>query len=148
VFFPDGELRADELTVEDLDRYPTLVLAGVDDLTDHQAALVREYRGRVVEAVDDPQVRIGPAAADLAISIHRVEAGAAVHLIRYGYDEAADAVPPLPRLELSLRLPETFTRADAFSPAGDLEVSLEADGGWHRLVLENVPLYGVVLLAS
>jgi hypothetical protein len=147
VFFPDGELRPDELTVDDLRRYRTIVAAGCHDLTDAQAALLREYEaagGRVLEMPDgDRQVEV-ESAADFAVCIHRVEAGAAVHLIRYDYDEAADAVPPLERLELRVRLPDAFASAEAFSPDGSLSVTLEADG---RLVLTDVPLYGVVLLS-
>jgi hypothetical protein len=143
VIFPDGELRTDTLTAGDLRRYRTLVVAGCDDLTDAQSALLREFEGRIVERPDDPQVTV-EGDADFAICIHRVEAGAAIHLIRYDYDEAADRVPPLERLELTVRLPETFTRAEAFSPAGDLRVTM---GPGHRLVLEDVPLYGVALLS-
>jgi hypothetical protein len=153
VFFPEGELRADALTLADVRHYRTLVLAGCHDLTDAQAALLREYAaagGRIVEAaeaVDSPQVVVDRAAADFAICVQRVAAGAAVHLVRYDYDEAADAVPPLARLELSVRLPETFSTATAFSPAGDLGVTLsDGEDGLHRLSLTDVPLYGVVLL--
>jgi hypothetical protein len=150
VFFPDGELRPDELTVDDLLRYRTLVLAGCDDLTAAQRELVDAYAaagGRVGEEVADPQLVVDPAAADFALCVHRVEAGAALHLIRYDHDDAADAVPPLPRLELELRLPRTFSRAQAFSPGGGLRVSCQAADGVHRLVLEDVPLYGVALLS-
>jgi hypothetical protein len=69
-----------------------------------------------------------------------------VHLIRYDYDEAADRVPPLERLELSIRLPERFAQAEALSPAGDLRAALMVSGETHHLVLENVPLYAVVVL--
>jgi hypothetical protein len=147
VFFGDGELRPDTLTVDDLARYRTLVVAGCDDLTDHQRALLRDFPGRIVEMPDltDPQVRVD-AAADFAICIHRVPDGAAVHLIRYDYDEAADAVPPLDRLELAIRLPETFATAEAISPDGDLQAALKVSGGTHTLTLEAVPLYGIVVL--
>jgi hypothetical protein len=154
VFFADGELRPDELTVADLRRYRTLVLAGCDDLTERQAELVREYRdagGRVVDCaanLADPQVRVDPAAADFAICVHEVAAGAAVHLIRYDHDAAADAVPPLPRLELELRLPRSFARAIGFSPGGDLDASLDTAEGIHRITLQNVPLYAIVLLST
>ena len=43
VFFPDGELRPDTLTVDDLRRYRTLVLAGCAWLTGRQAELLGEY---------------------------------------------------------------------------------------------------------
>jgi hypothetical protein len=123
------------------------VVASCDDLTDHQRALVRDFPGRVVEMPDlaDPQVRV-QTDADFAILVQRVPEGAAVHVVRYDYDDAADAVAPLERLELSIRLPETFSRAEAISPAGDLRAALTADGERHELVLEAVPLYGVVLL--
>jgi hypothetical protein len=70
-----------------------------------------------------------------------------VHVVRYDYDEAADAVPPLARLELTIRLPEAFARAEAVSPGGALRVELALDGLIHRLVLTDVPLYGVVVLS-
>jgi hypothetical protein len=140
VVFPDGDLRPDDLTADDLRRYRTLVVAGCDDLTNAQAALLRDFDGRIVEAPDDPQVTL-ETGADFALCIHRVEDGAALHLIRYDYDEASDRVPPLPRLELDVRLPWTPRAATAFSPSGELRVSLD-----DRLVLESVPLYGIVLL--
>jgi hypothetical protein len=147
VFFGDGELRPDTLTVEDLARYRTLVVAGCDDLTEHQRALLRDFPGEIVETPDpsDRQVRV-ESGADFAICVHRVADGAAVHLIRYDYDDVADAVPALERLELSIRLPETFSSAEAVSPGGDLRAALTVTGQDHRLVLESVPLYGVVVL--
>src|SRR3954452_9278080 len=126
VYFPDGELRPDDLTAEDLARYRTLVVAGCDDLTDHQQALLRGFAGEVVEQPDmaDPQVRV-QTDADLAICIHRLDDdAAAVHVVRYDYDEALDRVPPLDRLELSIRLPDAFTRAEALSPEGGLRAGL------------------------
>jgi hypothetical protein len=89
---------------------------------------------------DDPQVKV-KSDADFALCLHRVEDGAALHLIRYDYDEEADRVPPLERLELEVRLPFTPTTATAFSPGGELKATLAG-----RLVLEDVPLYGIVLL--
>jgi hypothetical protein len=145
VFLPDGELRTD---LPDVRQYRTLVVAGCDDLTKHQAALLREFDGQIVETPgDDPQVEVA-SEADFAICIHRLDAGAALHVIRYDYDEAADAVPPLDRLELTVRLPETYANAEAHSPGGGLRVACEAADGVHRLVLSDVPLYGVVSLRA
>jgi hypothetical protein len=170
VFFADGELRADELTLDQVRRYRTLVLPGCRHLTAHQATLLRafvEAGGRLVVSGElgenlDPHERdallraarddapppqlVTSADADFAVCVHDVAAGAAVHLIRYDHDEAADAVPPLPELDLELRLPATFVRATPFSPHGDLGASLMTDGALHRLRLTEVPLYGIVLL--
>ena len=144
VVFGDGELRPDEPV--DLSRYSTLVVAGCDDLTDAQRAWVREFEGEIVDTPDlsDPQVLVD-SPADFALCIHRIDGGAAVHLVRYDYDEAADAVPPLDRLELAIRLPHAFTQAEAIGP-GALRAALTVDGTTHRLVLENLAVYGVVVL--
>jgi hypothetical protein len=181
VFFPDGELRPDALTADDVRRYRTLVLPGCSHLTEAQAALLLAFLdggGHVVaigelgedlpaatrDAIlghagastaaaldvaglpDGPQVAVDAGRSDFAICVQAVEAGAALHLIRYDHDDAADAVPPLPELQLDLRLPFACSRATAFSPGGDLGVALEAAGTAHRLRLTDVPLYGVVLL--
>ena len=94
------------------------------------------------------QVRMA-GAPDLAINVQRVKLGAAVHLIRYDYDEARDEVPVLPRLQLDLRLGKPFRMAKAFSPTGTLRASVSVSREareMHRLELEEVPLYSVVLL--
>jgi hypothetical protein len=95
-----------------------------------------------------PQVLI-EGAPDFAINVQRVKLGAAVHIIRYDYDEAGDEVPILPHLRLDLRLGKPFRMAKAFSPTGTLraKVSVSRDAReMHRLDLLDVPLYGVVLL--
>jgi hypothetical protein len=182
LFFPEGELRADTLTPEDVEQYRTLVAPGCHHLTEPQAALLRahlEAGGRLVavgelgtnldddarrallehpgtSTVDRLDVAALPGGrqlavdgdADFAVCVQRVEAGAAVHLIRYDYDEAADAIAPLPELELDLRLAQPFSRATAFSPSGDLRASVTGEGASHRLRLTDVPLYGVVLLEA
>jgi hypothetical protein len=43
VFFPDGELRADDLEIDDLARYRTIVAPGVDVLTPRQADLLESF---------------------------------------------------------------------------------------------------------
>ncbi|HJW91489.1 MAG TPA: hypothetical protein VJ436_12670 [Anaerolineales bacterium] len=91
--------------------------------------------------------------ADLAINLQHAEAGVALHLIRYDYDPVLDQVPILEALELTVRLPQPYTQAEAYSPNGLLEARLEVDPGedgqtgyQHRLRLEDVPVYGIVLL--
>ena len=51
-----------------------------------------------------PQVVIEPA-VDLAVNIHKVgDKEAAVHVIRYDYDEERDEVPVLDRMTIDVRL--------------------------------------------
>lgn len=95
-----------------------------------------------------PQIRIpGGEVTDLAVTLQRVTRGAALHLIRYGYDDEADRVPPLPELTLEVRLPQSFGNAAAAGVSPDLGASVElAEGGWHRISLTSVPLYAIVVL--
>jgi hypothetical protein len=111
--------------------------------------LIRTTDVRAEGLADGPQVLLD-GAPDLAVNIHKIgDKAAAVHLIRYDYDEERDEVPVLPRLTLDLRLSRPFRMAKPFSPDGNLEVRLTYRRDireMHRLELENVPLYGVVLL--
>ncbi|MGH2527010.1 MAG: hypothetical protein ACRDG2_09710, partial [Actinomycetota bacterium] len=78
-----------------------------------------------------------------------VSDGAALHLIRYDYDENADRVPRLDRLVLDIRLQFETAAVHAFSPGGDLIAGAEAGpDGTVRLILRNVPLYGIVSIPS
>jgi hypothetical protein len=111
--------------------------------------LIRTTDVRAEDLADGPQVLLD-GAPDLAVNIHKIgDKAAAVHLIRYDYDEERDEVPVLPRLTLDLRLSRPFRMAKPFSPDGNLEVRLTYRRDireMHRLELKNVPLYGVVLL--
>ncbi len=99
----------------------------------------------VDDLLEEPQVRLS-AGGDLMINVQRVEAGAAVHLIRYDYDAELDCTPPLPELTVELRLQEQFGRMSVHSPGGHMAGTLESEGFQHRIQLRDVPLYGVVLL--
>ncbi|MDQ3767210.1 MAG: beta-galactosidase [Actinomycetota bacterium] len=62
IFFPDGELRADDLCAEDLERYAVLVLPQCSFLTLPQAALLQRYiesGGRVL-ALGDTGANLSP----------------------------------------------------------------------------------------
>jgi hypothetical protein len=181
LFFPDGQLRADSLTIEDLRQYRTLILPDCRFLTAEQARLLSAYLkqggnllvtgslgANLPESEQQPllthpntihvmgsfqlsylpygsQARIEPM-SNLAMHIQKVDDGAAIHIIRYDYNEERDSVPFLPELTLDLRLPEHFEQAEVYSPAKQLSISLLHTGGWHQLRLHNVPLYSVVLL--
>jgi hypothetical protein len=95
------------------------------------------------------QVRVVEGRTDAAVNIQRVSDGAALHLIRYDYDEVADRVPPLDRLVLDVRLPFETAAVQPYSPGGDLIAGADAGPDGHvRLVLRNVPLYAIVSLSS
>jgi hypothetical protein len=112
--------------------------------------LLRTSEARSEDLAGGPQVVMGAGAPDLAINIHRVgHREAAVHLVRYDYDEDRDEVPILPRLRFDLRLGRPFRMAMAFSPRGEVAVRMTYRRDvreMHRIELENVPLYCVVLL--
>jgi hypothetical protein len=182
LMFPDGRLRPDDLTVEDLLRYRTVLVPAMSHLTPHQAYLVKEYldRGGFVlvlgtfgQNLDEasrhailhhprttvtpgpefgldqlpggPQVRV-TGDTDMAITVQRVPRGAALHFVRYDYDDERDEVPVLDRLSLTVRLPQRFATAAAFSPDGKLEATLEPGADVHRIELSNAGVYGIVLL--
>jgi hypothetical protein len=97
---------------------------------------------------EGPQVHVlsgGP--ADLVVTVRDLENGAALHLLRYDYDEAADHVPPLEELQLTVRLPFSPTAVEAFDPAGSFQARLDGvENGIAKLVLRRVPLYSIVVL--
>jgi hypothetical protein len=180
VFFPDGELRPDDLEPQDLLRYSVLVLPDCSFLTDRQAELLEAYvegpgtlvvlgelganlpvqrraalveRDGVVTAgpagfsldllPDGPQVRIEGDPTDAAATLPDLGQAAALHLIRYDYDEEADATPELGSLELEVRLPFEPRSVRAVSPAGRLTAT-PLDGA-ARVRLDCVPMYSIVV---
>jgi hypothetical protein len=94
-----------------------------------------------------PQLRLEGQGA-MALNVQRVEDGAAIHLIRYDYDESQDRVPVLPELAIDLRLPRRFTALTAYGPGRAPAATLAAAGEMHRLTLRDVPLYSVLLLTQ
>jgi hypothetical protein len=92
------------------------------------------------------QLRLS-APANLAINIQRVEAGLAVHIIRYDYDFEKDEVPVLKELEMELNLRGNFEGVEVFAPGPSPRAELETilDGLYH-LKLTNIPLYSIILL--
>jgi hypothetical protein len=118
------------------------------------AALDHPHLSRAAEVlVEDlaagPQVRVEPP-LDLAVNAHRLnDKEAAIHVIRYDYDEALDEVPTIPRMDLDVRLPRPFRTVEAFSPSGEVGSSLTFSREAreiHRIELEDAPLYTVLHL--
>jgi hypothetical protein len=185
IFFPEGVLRADTLTVADLARYRTIILPDCAFLTLAQASLLAEALAAgkrllvlgdlgtnlppdTVQAIlghpgtlrmdaghpfsaDDlpigPQVRVTPP-CDVMVNIQRVAESAAVHLIRYDFDVELDRTPPLAELTVEIDLPERFRALSLHSPSGAMTGTLEREGSRHRLLLRNVPLYGIAHLTA
>jgi hypothetical protein len=183
IFFPDGDLRPDTITAEQLRQYRTVILPDCTFLTATQAQALEGYldaggrmltlgepganlpedarrrlidhagtiarnAGHEFQLVDlpiEPQVR-SDQSPNIAIHIQRIDSGAAIHLIRYDYDEALDRVPALAALSLDLRLPDRFTSILAHSPDRTLTASLKLEGDIHRVELRNVPIYSIVVL--
>jgi hypothetical protein len=84
---------------------------------------------------------------DLALNLHRLDDGSvALHVVRYGYDGGADAVPALAEASFAVRLPRPMAAARATSPAGDVPCELSVDGDVHRVTLRDLPLYTIAVL--
>jgi hypothetical protein len=186
LFFPDGHLRPDTLTVENLLQYRTIVLPDCRYLTQTQAQLLGEYlksggfllvmgelgtdlsagerdtvlnhRGtrQIKNSVGfdvswlpgEPQIRLsGP--ANLAIHLQRLEAGVAIHIIRYDYDSEKNLVPNLDELDVELSLPGNYANVEVFAPneVPTAEVETISDG-LYTLTLKNIPLYSIVWLTE
>ena len=179
VVLPDGNLRGDVIVAADLYRYRIVILPDCSFLTGAQVAAIRGYLdagGRVIATGDlgvnldvataallehpnlvradevrlvDPQVRLDPS-VDLALAIHRVsDKEAAIHLIRYDYDEARDEVPLIQKIQLDVRLARPFRTVDVLSPSGEAKgrVTFSREvREMHRIELESVGLYTVVRL--
>jgi hypothetical protein len=116
-------------------------------LAGHARALRVAAPAEVVPALPDgPQVT-APAALDAALGLHRVAGGIAIHVLRYAYDAAADRVPELDELELSVRLADVAVTGAEAVPSG-VGVELRSHGPVHTLRLRHVPLYTVVILRT
>lgn len=99
-----------------------------------------------VEALNGGSQVVWDGDADVAVTIVPVARGAAIHIIRYDHDDALDATPILPALEVTVRLEGTYESVAPFSPSGDLAATMTRDRDRYRIRLERVPLYGIVLL--
>ena len=185
IVLPEGKLREDWITADDLTQYRTVVLPECRSLTPAQVEAVRGFLDRggravatgelgrdiddaarasllghpnLVKATDvraedfagGPQVVIEEGAVDLAINVSRVgDKEAAVHVIRYDYDEERDEVPIIDRMTLDVRLARPFRSLSVISPSGEVGHRLTFSRErreMHRIELENVPLYFVALL--
>ncbi len=186
IFFPDGDLRPDNLQFETLRQYRTLILPDCRFLTNDQSRLLQEYLakdgGRLLVMgelgtnlpVSDRETILGHTGtrrvevsaafdlnwlpfgqqlnlsipADIAVNLQRVEAGVALHILRYDYDSVHDQLPILDELHIDLRLPEKFESLEVFSPGDPPQAHLEVSGDLPRVALKNLPLYSIILLKA
>jgi hypothetical protein len=111
--------------------------------------LVRTTDVRADDFAGGPQVLVEPG-IDLAVNIVRAsDKEAAIHVIRYDYDEERDEVPVLDRMRLDVRVARPFRMVKALSPMGEVGARLTFSRErreMHSIELENVPLYTVILL--
>ena len=86
----------------------------------------------------------------MAINVAKIgDKQAAIHLIRYDYDEDRDEIPVIPKMTLDVRLSRPFRMAKSFSPVGEVGVHMTVRRDireMHRIELTNVPLYSVIQL--
>jgi hypothetical protein len=119
-------------------------------------AAVAEHPGFRTASADDaagltphgPQV---VASAPLGVNVHRLDGGAAVHLVNYDHDDEADGVRRTGAVTLSVRLDGAGPiRKAVFRPADGppRELDLHSEGDVHRVTLPDVGVYAIVELSG
>ncbi len=110
---------------------------------------LKAYRPRdrswMEEVEADAQLRVRTD-VDMAANLQRLTRGAALHIIRYGYDEKEDRVPTIPKVELELRLEGGIEAPTAHSPAGRLRLEQDELRDGYAFTLYDVPLYSIIEL--
>ncbi len=88
--------------------------------------------------------------ADLGLHVQRLADGAAaVHIVNYGYDAGQDRVVPAEGVQLSIRLPRVYASATLLVPGAEgREVEVAVEGTTHRVSLDQLATYTVVLLQA
>jgi hypothetical protein len=142
-----GYLRAGGRVLTDSAVGTNLPAAAREAVVGHSLATRMEIGERfdLSQLPDGPQVRLS-GEHDIALTVRRLDRGAAIHLIRYAYDEQRDEVPLLSGLTMRVRLPRPFFGVTAISPDESLEASVRCRGTDHYMSLRNVPLYSILLL--
>jgi hypothetical protein len=171
VVFHDGRLREDTASAAALARYDCVVLPDCTALTDLQIRAVREYldgggRASVIGDLDSsatailehPSTSFGlthdvqvilSAGRSVGVNLVRLDAGVAVHLVNYEYDDAADRTPLLRDLQIEIAVAGEFTAAIMHAP-GDIPVAIpiESTATGVRLTLPALGIYAIVELTG
>lgn len=104
-----------------------------------------------MDDVDDllpagPQVEVGHGLGANLSSL--ANGSAALHLLNFEYDEAADRVTPFDDLDVAVRLPFEATRAWYRVPGAEpAELPLKTDGSRQVVRLPSLGVYGVVVFS-
>jgi hypothetical protein len=118
-------------------------------ITDHAGTLLHHTTASALAAglPGDAQVAINQP-ADLGVHIQRLRDGsAAVHIVNYAYDHANDAAITANGVELAIRLPHIYASATVYVPGAEPRaVEVQTDGDVHRVQLDHVSVYTIVLL--
>jgi hypothetical protein len=90
------------------------------------------------------QVEVG---APVGVNIHSLPDGAAaVHLVNFDYDEAADRVETLDDVALTVRLGSRLSRATLYGTDGDItDLEVKSDEAASSVRLDRLGLYGIVV---
>jgi hypothetical protein len=90
------------------------------------------------------QVEVG---APVGVNIHSLPDGAAaVHLVNFDYDEAADRVETLDDVALTVRLGSRLSRATLYGTDGDItDLEVKSDEASSSVRLDRLGLYGIVV---
>ncbi len=76
-----------------------------------------------------------------------MEAGIAIHIIRYDYDFEKDQVPALEELRLNCAFQEISAAWKSSPQVSHQQAELEAiSDDLYHLKLKNIPLYSIILL--
>lgn len=128
----------------------SLGMPGENLADERRASIVDHARTTIVNATAlarPPEAQVSYAGdTDLAINVVRTETGAAIHIIRYDYDDTIDAVPTLPELVFTIRLDAEYDRIITYSPSGILECDLHRDGDRYRITLRELSVYAIAHL--
>jgi len=139
-----------------LDKGTVLVVTDrfAESATPEQRDLLRHHPGVHVGSAEDvatltpygPQVA---ASVPVAVNLHSLDGGVAIHLVNYDHDDDSDAVRRTGELELSVRLQSAGpVRQAVYRPADGpaLEVPVRSEDDVHRVTLPDVGVYAVVEL--
>ncbi len=189
VMLPDGDLRPDDFTADQLADYPLVIVPDCDVLTENQQEILLDYARnggqvlvagrlaegtslaeelrrtghavfvsldggkdayvpRFMEAFDALYAPVSPMECRhprVGVQRYDQDGKTWIHLLNYQYDEQADRVQPIPRLELLLRdVPDTPPQLLTPEGVQPPEYELTRQAGLTRLLLRNPGVYTLI----